>query len=1079
MTGDTLLKKRVRTLGRETFQDVAIVDIQKGDEILTLDEKYGRFVVAPVNALKDMGEKEIFEIITATGKKIRTTDTHPYLLAPDLSKYKPRVGVFIDSSNLYHAAKKAKWSIDLRNLKHILADAFDLAYAHCYIVMPREGDPTRAGMQTYAHVAAKSFEIKEKPLKYIFDSQLGKEVKKGDIDLEIAVDVVRVLSELDAVIIMSGDSDYLALAQYTHEKGVPTVFMSYKDGMAWELRLGNHLFIERVRGAIDRATKNPDLSAGAALTRSIVHKALVESSIAVDSAVRQGSPSKKAPEGADHNRLSPAFRMVQHVHPFVKGGLWTQAQKLREGNMVAVAAANGRPAYERIVEIGRRSAERVYDIEVEGTHNFIGNGIVAHNSNVADGFRFVLGEQSMKSMRGKRGEDMIWGGSPALPRMNRAAVKLVFDNSKKLLDIDFSEVVLERVVHRDGQNEYLLNGSQVRLKDVIRLLAGANIGGSGYQIISQGEADRILNASPRERREMVEDALGLKLYQHKKAESERKLEETAVNIEKTKSLRREIAPHLKFLLVQVEKIEKAREMKDELAAKLGEYLARENAFLTMESTRLHDELKEITDSIHDMESRLKEVQKAKGHKDDGERDELFKELEEVQGKLSDARRKREDIVRELGRAEGALEATNVTVESIVPVPHVREFAREITEAIEEAEHSNDISVLKNLLATLRNRIKSFVEGLSSTAPLTNKETKDAVSRLTIALKKAEDEEARLASETEKIRTEMTRVREASFAAEKDEVGIEAKLREAQTKMVALRAERDHVADQKRRYEEEVREGIAIAGLAMQGWDRTVVPEGALSEDRGEQEKRRRAIERLKIKIEEAGIGGGDAVVKEYKQTQDRDIFLGRELEDLEKSAKSLQDIIVELEKTIDARFTEGLKHINEALDGFFAKLFGGGHAKLFVEEPKRRASRRSLDALDVGDDLEDIAEQEEELYAGLSIDVSLPRKKIRGLEVLSGGERALTSIALIFSMSQVNPPPFLILDETDAALDEANSKRYADMIMELGKKSQLIVITHNRATMSAAGELYGVTMGQDGVSKVLSVKLEEAERVAK
>src|SRR5204863_7942642 len=107
-----------------------------------------------------------------------------------------------------------------------------------------------------------------------------------------------------------------------------------------------------------------------------------------------------------------------------------------------------------------------------------------------------------------------------------------------------------------------------------------------------------------------------------------------------------------------------------------------------------------------------------------------------------------------------------------------------------------------------------------------------------------------------------------------------------------------------------------------------------------------------------------------------------------------------------------------------------------------------------------------EVEEGIDIAISLPHKRIKGLHMLSGGERALTSIALIFAMSQVNPPPFLILDETDAALDEANSKRYADMIMELGKKSQLIVITHNRATMSAAGELYGVTMGQDGVSKI-------------
>jgi chromosome segregation protein len=699
-------------------------------------------------------------------------------------------------------------------------------------------------------------------------------------------------------------------------------------------------------------------------------------------------------------------------------------------------------------------------------------------SNVAEGFRFVLGEQSMKSLRSKRGEDLIWGGSPALPRMNRGAVKVVFDNTtrggKRLLDIDFSEVVVERIVHRDGANEYLLNGSLVRLKDVIRLLAGANIGGSGYQIISQGEADRILNASPRERREMVEDALGLKLYQHKKAESERKLEETAINIEKTKSLRREIAPHLKFLQTQVEKIEKAREMKGELAHKLGEYLARESAYLTAESARIADDMKVLADEIRTLDAQLKEVQKAQGaRRGQSAGDELLRTLESLQKELTDARRKREDIVRELGRAEGALEATSITVEAVVPAPHVREFAREITEAISEAEHSNDITALKNLLVTLRNRIKSFIDGLSGAAPITNKEAEDTVVRLTSALEKAEADESRLTRETERVRTEMTTAREASFAAEKDEVAIEGKLREAQSKMVSRKAERDHVADERKRFEEEVREGIALVGLLMQGWDKAEVPDGALAEDRSEQEKRRRAIERLKIKIEESGVGGSDAVLREYQQTGERDQFLARELQDLEKSAASLEDIIVELEKMIDARFTDGLKHINEALGGFFTKLFGGGTAKLFVEEPRRK--KRSEDDVDGEDEIAD----EGELCAGLSIDVSLPRKKIRGLEILSGGERALTSIALIFSMSQVNPPPFLILDETDAALDEANSRRYADMIQELGKKSQLIVITHNRATMSAAGELYGVTMGQDGVSKVLAVKLEEAKRVAK
>ena len=124
-------------------------------------------------------------------------------------------------------------------------------------------------------------------------------------------------------------------------------------------------------------------------------------------------------------------------------------------------------------------------------------------------------------------------------------------------------------------------------------------------------------------------------------------------------------------------------------------------------------------------------------------------------------------------------------------------------------------------------------------------------------------------------------------------------------------------------------------------------------------------------------------------------------------------------------------------------------------------------------------QEEEETEEGVDIEVSLPRKKIKGLVMLSGGERALTSIALLFAMSQVNPPPFLVLDETDAALDESNSRKFGDMLEKLSKQSELIVVTHNRETMSRAGVLYGVTIGADGASKLLSVKFDEAARIAK
>ena len=161
--------------------------------------------------------------------------------------------------------------------------------------------------------------------------------------------------------------------------------------------------------------------------------------------------------------------------------------------------------------------------------------------------------------------------------------------------------------------------------------------------------------------------------------------------------------------------------------------------------------------------------------------------------------------------------------------------------------------------------------------------------------------------------------------------------------------------------------------------------------------------------------------------------------------------------------------MNAAFAEFFKLMFDGGGARLTLESPEE-------DSLEE-EESEDLPKGPER--PGIEIAVNLPKKRLQSLMQLSGGERALTSIALIFAMSQVNPPPFLILDETDAALDEANSRRYGDMLDNLSKKSQLIVITHNRETMSRASILYGVTMGGDGVSKLLSVKFDEAVAVAK
>jgi chromosome segregation protein len=220
-------------------------------------------------------------------------------------------------------------------------------------------------------------------------------------------------------------------------------------------------------------------------------------------------------------------------------------------------------------------------------------------------------------------------------------------------------------------------------------------------------------------------------------------------------------------------------------------------------------------------------------------------------------------------------------------------------------------------------------------------------------------------------------------------------------------------------------------------------------------------------------------MKEYTDATERDNFLAKELLDLENSATSLSQLILELDQKLSTEFRNGVEKINNQFKEYFAMMFGGGEAKLEVSLPPKKKKDTDIELDDeAGLDTEESTGGEEG-SEGIEIEVSLPKKKVRGLMMLSGGERALTSIALLFAISQVNPPPFIILDETDAALDEANSKKYADMIENLSKYSQLIVITHNRETMSRAGILYGVTMGSGGGSKLLSVAFEEAVAVAK
>lgn len=706
-------------------------------------------------------------------------------------------------------------------------------------------------------------------------------------------------------------------------------------------------------------------------------------------------------------------------------------------------------------------------------------------SNVTEAFRFVLGEQSFKSMRTKRGEDLIWGGSNSVPRTNRASVKAVFDNTSRLFDIDFDEISIERTVHRDGINQYSINGSQVRLRDVTELLAGANIGSTGHHIISQGEADRLLSANIKERREMIEDALGLKIFQYKKKESERKLSQTEENIQHVTSLRKEIAPHIRFLKRQVDKIEKSKQMRGKLTELLKDYLKREDLYISNTKKEIESKKVEPEIQLSKLESDLTESRKVleKSSKDDNR----GREILDVEQLLRDVRKERDEYSREIGRLEGqitfAQKHTKVVSGGSVPLSDVRSLTSDIEKTLSEASDVPSQSIQETItkaIEKVRTLLDSFLERhekVDDTADLDELEAKKK--RLEDRFEEVEVQEKEYAQAYKKLQDEIEATKDEGRDAERDVFKITAEKNKIEGILRDLARDEEMLHQLETEFKRDMEEGAVLGGREILQYESVLISEeDILAEARSEQEERKREIEKIKIRVEEIGGGSSEEVLKEYTEAHERDQFLEREIFDLGKSAETLKGLIVDLDGKLAEKFKEGITKINKEFQHFFEVLFDGGNASLAVIEQKKKKRENMLKMVEeLGDEIP--PDGGEETEAGIDISVSLPRKKIKGLQMLSGGERALTSIALLFAMSQVNPPPFLVLDETEAALDEANSRKYSAMIKDLSKKTQLILVTHNRETMSVAGVLYGITMGSDGMSKLISVKLDEAIQVAK
>ena len=852
--------------------------------------------------------------------------------------------------------------------------------------------------------------------------------------------------------------------------------------------------------------------------------------------------------------------------------------------------------------------------DLRGITSIVGpNG--SGKSNIADAVRWALGEQSMKTLRGKKSEDIIFSGTDKKNRLGMAEVSLYLNNEDRRAPLDYSQVVLTRRLYRDGLSEYLLNNGRVRLADVQILLAKANFGQKTYSVIGQGMVEGFLNTTLAERKEFFDEATGVKQFQLKRDDSLNKLINSYENLNQAAMLLSEIEPRLRSLTRQVNKLKRRHEIGAELKELQVSYYSKiwheikekfddyNKKFLEIEKIKQEKEKKgaNLNRELNQLEqqsqtnlefsSRQQELNERQSQKEiinkqlakleaelevklessgqfdlswlvnksgeikkdrlntDEETTGLEKNIEREKKVLVDLEKEKETINSKINQFNQELLKSSSSAAG-QGLGKINQELKSLNELLKQSETSDDLANIKNIIKQIRRKVKLILglagaelekENLAETqkklmALTAEKEEimvkinestfrisarservkllKEKTAQLERELNdienklkdnqgaiKAGGKEAaagRLKQQAAELDEKINSLKEALNAFSAKESQQRAKLFALQKNLQSLQTETNGLINQLNelkvnatRYETkledleaEIRNSYGnLKEVMAKSLDGPVDVEAALGK-----------INSLKRQVDQ--IGGIDPEIeKEYLETKERYDYLKNQADDLSGAIASLEKIIKELDAIIKEKFDEQLKTISAKFEEYFKILFNGGQAKIIkvltedlmenqTEKEEDEIAEAAAEPAPAEDKYADNLKRIKYLQkynatglAGIEIMATPPGKKIKSIAMLSGGERALTAIALICAIISCNPTPFVVLDEVDASLDEANSERLARILDDLSHKTQFIVITHNRASMRRANILYGVTMAESGVSKLLSIKLDEAKAV--
>jgi chromosome segregation ATPase len=736
-------------------------------------------------------------------------------------------------------------------------------------------------------------------------------------------------------------------------------------------------------------------------------------------------------------------------------------------------------------------------------------------SNITDAVLWALGEQSPGAIRGASMQDVISAGGEGVGRRRAAEVEVVIDNSEGRAATELSEIAIQRSLDRSGDGVYRLNGARCRLVDVVEVLSDTNLGREMHSVISQGRVESIVHSKPRERRLLVEEAAGLGKHRKRRRRAELKLRAARDNLDRALDLEREARARLRPLKRQAQAAELGARIEREELELRGRLVAEELRFGEDRALAAEKAAEGARAKRAAVEKRLAEVSERRRAAEerfaarDRERTQAWGLLTKLRGEQQRIAVRAAGLSDREAELEGALEGLRaefgpltLDVGSTEGAPAER--AHKLEEELGEIEaglsgameglagaRSSDAaeSEREAALGEVRSGAERAVRHARRAEGLLGERHREALRARVAAGEELLDDvravAAAVATTENAIRARVERIEAKVVGEEGDGDAIADEMRECSRRESELQVEMKAASDELTEAQVEAahlgdRRAEAakeLASIAERLGEEVEPAEGALSEgERTEIERRLQRLERRR-----AQIGPVNPLAEqEYEEAREQVESLQAQREDTERGMRELEALIRDIDREIERAFEQTFEATAKNFEEMVEHLFPGGRGRLrrVSLRPVRDAKEQPQEGESAEDGDEGDGEEEEREVLGVEIEVTPAGKSTRKLSLLSGGEKSLVALAFVFAVFLARPCPFYILDEVEAALDDANIDRFLQLIRRFSDRAQFVIVTHQKRTMDAADVLYGVTMGGDGVTKVVSRRLpreEEAE----